>query len=146
MSAYSIESILAHRFPMLMIDEIQSIEPMLSCRAFKTLRADEWFFSGHFPGHPVMPGSLQIEAFTQAVALPLLIGKDSRQQEEFPLILFAVDKARFYRQLLPSEKLEIIVQIDRLSMGMASASAIGLVGTDKVSECKIAYSLKGFSK
>lgn len=146
MDANNIESILAHRFPMLLIDEISFVKPMHSCRASKTLNADDWFFSAHFPGNPVMPGSLQIEAFTQAVALPLLIGSGERSQrqenEEFPLVLFSVDKARFYRQVLPSEKFEMLVQIERISMGMASANATGVIGGEKVSECKVAYKMK----
>jgi 3-hydroxyacyl-[acyl-carrier-protein] dehydratase len=138
-----IESILEHRFPMLLLDGIYSIEPMRSCHAYKLLDSDAWFFSGHFPGNPVMPGSLQIEAFTQAVAIPLLIGNYLNRQTKVPLILFAVDKVRFYKQAVPGDKFEIQVRIESLAMGMASATAIGLVGVNKVSECKIAYKIKG---
>jgi 3-hydroxyacyl-[acyl-carrier-protein] dehydratase len=137
----NIESILEHRFPMLLIDGIISVEPMRSCHAFKMLNPDEWFFSGHFPGYPIMPGSLQIEAFTQAVALPLLIAGDRKHQKN-PLVLFAVDKVRFYKQVLPGDKFEIKVQIESMAMGMVSASVVGLVGDEKVSECKIAYKVK----
>jgi 3-hydroxyacyl-[acyl-carrier-protein] dehydratase len=138
-----IESILEHRFPMLLLDGIYSIEPMQSCHAYKLVRSDDWFFPGHFPGNPVMPGSLQIEAFTQAVAIPLLITNYLSRTNKVPLILFAVDKARFYKQVLPGEKFEIRVRIDSVAMGMASAIATGLVGVNKVSECKVAYKIKG---
>ncbi len=144
MEISKIESILEHRFPMLLIDGIDSIEPMRSCHAYKMLNLDDWFFSGHFPGNPVMPGSLQIEAFTQAVAIPLLIANERNLQEKLPLVLFAVDRVRFYKQVRPGEKFVIQVCIESLAMGMASASAIGIVGADKVSECKIAYKMKGY--
>ena len=68
------------------------------------LNPDEWFFSGHFPGYPIMPGSLQIEAFTQAVALPLLIAGD-RKHQKTPLVLFAVDKV-----ILPVFTVELNLQ------------------------------------
>ena len=141
MGSYNIESILEHRFPMLLIDGIISVEPMQSCHAFKILNLDEWFFSGHFPGNPIMPGSLQIEAFTQAVALPLLIAGD-RGHKKSTLVLFAVDRVRFYKQVLPGDKFEIKVRIETIAMGMVSASVVGLVGAEKVSECKIAYKIK----
>jgi 3-hydroxymyristoyl/3-hydroxydecanoyl-(acyl carrier protein) dehydratase len=139
-----IESILEHRFPMLLIDGIDYIEPMQSCHAYKMLNPDDWFFSGHFPGNPIMPGSLQIEAFTQAVAIPLLIANKLNFQEKLPLVLFAVDRVRFYKQVRPGDKLVIQVRIESVARGMASASATGLVGTDKVSECKVAYKFKGY--
>ncbi|MBT8592135.1 beta-hydroxyacyl-ACP dehydratase [Polynucleobacter paneuropaeus] len=141
MGLYNIESILEHRFPILLIDGIISVDPMQSCHAFKILNLDEWFFSGHFPGNPIMPGSLQIEAFTQAVALPLLIAGDRGHQKP-NLVLFAVDRVRFYKQVLPGDKFEIKVRIETIAMGMVSASAVGLVGAEKVSECKIAYKIK----
>jgi 3-hydroxyacyl-[acyl-carrier-protein] dehydratase len=139
-----IESILEHRFPMLLIDGIISVEPKRSCSVYKILDADDWFFPGHFPGNPVMPGSLQIEAFTQAVAIPLLIAHDLNRQEKIPLVLFAVDKVRFYKQVRPGDRLDMQVRIESLAMGMASASATGLVGVDKVSECKIAYKVRSY--
>jgi len=145
MEISSVESILEHRFPMLFIDGIVTIVPMQSCHVFKMLSPDEWFFSGHFPGNPVMPGSLQIEAFTQAVALPLLIADSREHKNKMPLVLFAVDRARFFKQVYPGDKFEIQVRIENVAMGMASASAIGLVNTEKVSECKVAYKIKGYS-
>ncbi len=128
---------------MLLLDGIYSIEPMRSCHAYKLLDPDDWFFSGHFPGNPVMPGSLQIEAFTQAVAIPLLISNYLNRQTRAPLILFAVDRVRFYKQIVPGDKFEIQVRIESVALGMASAIATGLVGANKVSECRIAYKIKG---
>lgn len=142
MDIEAIKSILEHRYPMLLIDGVDSIESMKSCHAFKILSPDEWFFSGHFPGNPVMPGSLQIEAFTQAMALPLLISGDRAKQKKTPLLLFAIDRVRYYKQVYPGDKFEIQVQIDTVAMGMASASVTGVVDSQKVSECKIAYKIR----
>lgn len=145
METPNIESVLEHRFPMLLIDGIISIEPIKSCHAYKILKPEEWFFGGHFPGNPLMPGSLQIEAFTQAVALPLLFSGDRNQQEKVSLLLFAVDRVRFYKQVRPGDKFEIHVRIDSMALGMASASVIGLVDSVKVSECKVAYKIKEYA-
>ena len=134
---------LKHRYPMLLIDGILSVEPMTSCRAFKNLTYNEWFFPGHFPGQPVMPGTLQLEAFTQAVAIPLLVGEIQNEGVEIPLLLAAIDKVRFYNLVLPGDRFDIDVQIERVAMGLATASASGTVNGKLVSECKITYKVLG---
>jgi len=134
---------LRHKYPMLLIDGILFVEPMVSCQAYKNLTYNEWFFPGHFPNHPIMPGTLQIEAYTQAVAVPLLAGTNQNEDVEIPLLLAAIDKVRFYKQVLPGDRLDISVHIERIAMGLATASACGTVNSELVSECSVTYKLIG---
>ena len=143
MNASEIASLLGRSYPLLLLDGVTSIEPGLGCQAFKNLTYNEWFFPSHFPKNPVMPGALQIEAFTQAVALPLLFGKTPHSDGGIPILLAGVEKARFFEPVVPGQKLEILVEIKRIAMGVASALAIGTVADRRVSECQITYKLIG---
>lgn len=137
-----ISAILQHEYPMLLLDGVTYIEPRVLCRAYKNLSYNEWFFPAHFPKRPIMPGSLQLEAFTQAVALPLLITEDTNNLTAIP-ILAGIDKVRFYNSVFPGDRFEICVQIERIAMGIATASVTGSVDNKIVSECKITYKITG---
>jgi 3-hydroxyacyl-[acyl-carrier-protein] dehydratase len=136
-----VSSILKRKYPMLLLDGVTDIESNSFCNAFKNLSYNEWFFPEHFPNQPIMPGALQIEAFTQAVALPLLISKEANDFAGAPIILAGIDKVRFYKSVVPGDRFEILAQIDRIAMGIATASVNGKVNGEKVSECKITYKI-----
>jgi len=136
-----ISAILNRDYPMLLIDGVTEIEPNISCNAFKNLSYNEWFFPQHFPKRPIMPGTLQVEAFTQAVALPLLIAEKRHNSKEVPILLAGIDKIRFYKSVLPGDRFDISTKIDRVAMGIATASAFGSVNDEIVSECKITYKI-----
>lgn len=141
MNVSQISKILKREYPMLLLDGVSYIEPRVICRAHKNLTYNEWFFPAHFPDKPIMPGSLQIESFTQAVALPLLITENSRSVPDIPILLASVDKVRFYRPVFPGDRFEIYAKIERIAMGIANANASGYVNDDIVSECKITYKI-----
>ncbi len=143
MDISQISTILNRDYPMLLLDGVTEIEPQVSCYAFKNLTYNEWFFPAHFTNQPIMPGSLQIEAFTQAVALPLLVAEDPDKLSDIPILLAGVDKVRFYKSVYPGDRFDISVQIERIVMGIATASATGSVNNETVSECKITYKLSG---
>ena len=134
-------TILNREYPMLLIDGVTYIEPRVICRAYKNLSYNEWFFPAHFPNRPIMPGTLQLEAFTQAVALPLLVTEDVNNLSAIPILLAGIDKVRFYKSVLPGDRFEISTKIDRIARGIASASASGSVNNEIVSECKITYKI-----
>lgn len=136
-----IRTLLKREYPLLLIDGVTSIKPGLMCNAFKNLTYNEWFFPSHFPGYPIMPGSLQLEAFTQAVALPLLINGDPESANEIPILLAGIDKVRYYRSVFPGDRLDIFVQIERIAMGIATASVKAKIREEIVTECKITYKL-----
>jgi len=143
MNISQIVAILKREYPLLLIDSVTHIEPRVICHAFKNLTYNEWFFPTHFPDQPVMPGALQVEAFTQAVALPLLIGNDTNNRSAIPILLAGIDKVRFYKSVCPGDRFEICAKIERIAMGVATASATGSVNSQIVSECKITYKLQG---
>ena len=141
MNLSQISSVLEHEYPMLLIDGVSHIEPNLSCRAFKNITYNEWFFPAHFPKNPIVPGSLQIEIFTQVVAIPLVVSKNLKNSSNKKVLLAGVDKARFYKPLMPGDRFEIFTQIDRIAMGIANASVKGSVNDEIISECKITYKI-----
>ena len=141
MNISQILSILEHEYPMLLIDGVTHIEPKAICHAFKNITYNEWFFPAHFPKRPIVPGSLQIEAFTQVVALPLLVSKDLTNTLNTRVLLAGIDKVRFYKSLKPGDRFEICAKIDRIAMDVATASVTGSVNDELVSECKITYKI-----
>jgi 3-hydroxyacyl-[acyl-carrier-protein] dehydratase len=117
-----IERILPHRDPFLLIDEVLELEPGAHVVARKTVRADEWYLAGHFPGRPVMPGVLIVEAMAQTGAVAVL----SEEQNRGRLALFAgIDDVRFKRIVEPGDELELRCDLERVRgpIGRGKASA-----------------------
>jgi 3-hydroxyacyl-[acyl-carrier-protein] dehydratase len=141
MDISKISRILNREYPMLLIDGVNHIEPRILCHAYKNLSYNEWFFPAHFPERPIMPGTLQLEAFTQVVALPLLVKKDKNNSSEIPILLVGIDKVRFFKSVSPGDRFEISAKIERIAMGIATASATGSVNNEIVSKCQITYKI-----
>jgi len=141
MNIAQICAILKRDYPMLLLDGVTHIEPRVICHAYKNLSYNEWFFPVHFPDRPIMPGTLQLEAFTQAVALPLLVTEETNNLSAVPILLAGIDKVRFYKSVFPGDRFEICARIERIAMGIATASATGSVNNEMVSECKITYKI-----
>lgn len=121
-----IEAILPHRDPFLLLDEVVEIEPGGRVVARKQVRADEWFLSGHFPGRPIMPGVLIVEAMAQAGALAVL----SKEENRGKLALFAgIDDVRFKRIVEPGDELVLTCDVERvrgpIGRGRATATVDG---------------------
>ena len=105
-----ITSLLPHREPMLLIDELHDIEELSSATAIVYIKKDSFFVQGHFPGNPVMPGVLIVEAFGQAAAALTAHGLDKKTYENKLVFLMGVEKARFRKPVIPDCKLELKIQ------------------------------------
>src|SRR5438093_4173369 len=124
----AIAEILPHREPFLLIDEVLELRPGEGAVARKTVRADEWYLSGHFPGRPVMPGVLIVEALAQTGAVAVLSEEENRGR----LALFAgIDDCRFKRIVEPGDGMERRSDTDRVwgpvGRGMCMGRGAGTV-------------------
>jgi 3-hydroxyacyl-[acyl-carrier-protein] dehydratase len=104
-----IMEILPHRYPMLLVDRVLEIEEGKRIVCIKNVTANEQFFQGHFPGAPVMPGVLIVEAMAQCGAVLVLRDIPDRAQKLF--LFGGVDKARFRRPVIPGDQLRMEVEI-----------------------------------
>ena len=121
----AIEEILPHREPFLLIDEVLELRPGEGAVARKTVRADEWYLSGHFPGRPVMPGVLIVEALAQTGAVAVLSEVENRGK----LALFAgIDDCRFKRIVEPGDVLLLTCEIDQVRGPIGRGKATAYVG------------------
>ena len=100
-------NLLPHREPMLLIDELHEIVKLSSATAIVNVKKDSFFVQGHFPGNPVMPGVLIVEAFGQAAAALTAAGIDKDEYENKLVFLMGIEKARFRNPVIPDCKLEL---------------------------------------
>ena len=106
-------SLLPHREPMLLIDELHDIEKLSSATAIVNVRTDSFFVQGHFPDNPVMPGVLIVEAFGQAAAALTAHGLDKETYDNKLVFLMGIEKARFRNPVIPNCKLELKIKAIR---------------------------------
>ena len=105
--------LLPHREPMLLIDELVNIKKLFSATAIVNVKKNSFFVQGHFPGQPVMPGVLIVEAFGQAAAALTAHGLDKSTYENKLVFLMSVEKARFRNPVIPNCKLELKIEAIR---------------------------------
>ena len=105
--------LLPHREPMLLIDELINIKKLFSATAIVNVKKDSFYVQGHFPGEPVMPGVLIVEAFGQAAAALTAAGIDKKTYENKLVFLMTVDKARFRSPVIPDCRLELNIEAVR---------------------------------
>ena len=108
-----IKKLLPHREPMLLIDKLINIVPLKSATAIINVKKGNFYFDGHFPGQPVMPGVIIVEAFGQAAAALTAHGIDSKEYENKLVYLMSVDRARFRNPVMPECKLFLEVEAIR---------------------------------
>jgi beta-hydroxyacyl-ACP dehydratase FabZ len=130
----AIERVIPHRFPFLMLDRVLEISDD-KIVAYKNVSANEPYFAGHFPGHPIMPGVLQIEAMAQAGAVLAL--NQLANEGERPLVYFmGLDKVKFRKPVVPGDQLRIEVEPLRKGGAIWKMTGRGLVDGTVVSEAE----------
>ncbi len=109
----AIQRILPHRPPFLLVDRVTSWTPRGRLTALKSVTMNEPHFAGHFPGHPVMPGVLILEALAQASALLAILSLPPEEVRRKVTYLMGIDGARFRKPVVPGDRLELVVEITR---------------------------------
>jgi 3-hydroxyacyl-[acyl-carrier-protein] dehydratase len=127
---------LPQRYPILMIDRVKECEPGRRIVALKNVSANEPYFQGHFPGRPIMPGVLILEAMAQAAGVMMFSG--SPQKDSDALYYYVgIDNARFKRPVVPGDQLELEVSLERSLRGIGKFMCVARVGDDVVAEATI---------
>ncbi|GFO61593.1 3-hydroxyacyl-[acyl-carrier-protein] dehydratase FabZ [Geomonas silvestris] len=135
-----IMEILPHRYPFLMVDKVLEIEPGKRVVAIKNVTMNEPFFQGHFPGHPVMPGVLIIEAMAQVAAIMAYLATDDNEKDKVSYFM-AIDNARFRKPVKPGDTLRIEIETIFYKRGIWSVAGKTYVGDTLVTEAELKATL-----
>ena len=131
-----IKELLPHREPMLLIEELKNIKKLSSATAIVNVKKDSFFVNGHFPGEPVMPGVLIVEAFGQAAAALTANGLDKSNYENKLVFLMTIEKARFRNPVIPDCKLELNIQAIRSHGRVWKYKGEAFVGDKKMADAQ----------
>lgn len=139
-----IQRLLPHRYPFLLVDRVVELEMGKRIAAIKNVTINEPFFQGHFPGHPVMPGVLIVEALAQAAGVLFQLSANPGENDGSALYyLVKVDKARFNAMVVPGDQLRLEVKLKRLLRGMGMFEARAMVGEKEVASCELMCAGRG---
>lgn len=131
-----IKEIIPHRYPMLLIDRVEELEPGKTITAKKNVSVNEPFFQGHFPHEPVMPGVLIVEAMAQAGAVALLSLEEFKGKTAY---FGGIDKAKFRKKVTPGDTLILEVELTKVRSAAGKGKGIAYVDGKKVAEAELTF-------
>lgn len=146
MDVYEVLEHLPQRFPLLLIDRIRECEPGRRILALKNVSANEPYFPGHFPNHPIMPGVLILEAMAQAAGILAFRTLGIRPSETSVYYYAGIDRARFKRPVVPGDQLEVEVTLTGTKRGIWKFACAARVDATTVAEADILCTVRASSE
>jgi 3-hydroxyacyl-[acyl-carrier-protein] dehydratase len=142
MDIFEVLKNLPQRYPILMIDRVKHCDTGKRIVALKNVSANEPYFQGHFPGRPIMPGVMILEAMAQAAGV-LIISADKGTDHRQNLYYYVgIDDARFKKPVIPGDQLELDVRVERMLRGIGKFSCVARVGTEVAAEATILLAMR----
>ena len=133
-----IKNIIPQRDPFLMIDEVEEFIPGESAIAYKNVNEQEWYFKGHFPGNPIMPGVLIAESLAQTGAVAILSMDENKGKNA---LFGGIDKMKFKRKVVPGDRLKLEVKIIKRKGPIGVGEAIATIDENIVAKGELTFAL-----
>ena len=133
-----IEKIIPQRDPFLMIDEVEEYVPGESCTAYKNVNEKEWYFKGHFPGNPIMPGVLITESLAEAGAIAILSMEENKGKNA---LFGGIDKMKFKKMVVPGDRLKLQVKIIKRKGPIGIGEAVATVEDKIVAKGELTFAV-----
>ena len=146
---FNIEEIISsipHRYPLLLVDKVIDFQPNESIIGIKNVTFNEPHFAGHFPGRPIMPGVLIVEAMAQAGAILVIKSTPEIKPENFLVYFTSIDEVKFRKPVVPGDCLELHVKTIQKRLNIWKMSGVGMVDGKKVTEATFSAMLIDKSK
>lgn len=142
MDIFEVLKNLPQRYPILMIDRVKHCDTGKRIVALKNVSANEPFFQGHFPGRPIMPGVMILEAMAQAAGVLIISADKGADHHQNIYYYVGIDDARFKKPVIPGDQLELDVKVERMLRGIGKFSCVARVGTEVAAEATILLAMR----
>ena len=142
MDIFEVLKNLPQRYPILMIDRVKHCDIGKRIVALKNVSANEPYFQGHFPGRPIMPGVMILEAMAQAAGVLIISADKGTDHHQNIYYYVGIDDARFKKPVIPGDQLELDVKVERMLRGIGKFSCVARVGTEVAAQATILLAMR----